>query len=54
MAGQKKGEITKRKIIESSKKLFYTKGYNKTLMQNIADDAEIALGTLTYHYSKKE
>lgn len=45
---------TKWEIINISKKYFYLKGYKKSKMQDIADEVGIALGSLTYHFKKKE
>lgn len=51
---EKKNNSTRQKIIENAKKHFYCNGYNKTRMQDIADDTGIALGSLSYHFKKKE
>ena len=42
------------KILESARKFFFTKGYNKTSIQNIIDDVEIAKGTFYHHFKSKE
>lgn len=54
MAKSKKGTQTKLNIINSAKKLFYEYGYNKSGIQDIADDANVKLGTITYYYKKKD
>lgn len=54
MAKSKKGNQTKQNIINSAKKLFYHHGYNKSGIQDIADDANVKLGTITYYYKKKD
>lgn len=54
MAKSKKGARTKANIINSAKKLFYELGYNKSGIQDIADDADVKLGTITYYYKKKD
>lgn len=45
---------TRNKIIEVSKKYFYELGYSKTRMQDIAKESDIVIGSLTYHFKKKE
>lgn len=54
MGEKKKNGETRTIIISHAKKHFYQFGYNKTRMQAIADDSGIALGTLSYHFAKKE
>ncbi|MDK2937242.1 TetR/AcrR family transcriptional regulator [Eubacteriaceae bacterium ES2] len=54
MAKSKKGTQTKQNIITSARSLFYEYGYNKTGIQDIADHANVKLGTITYYYKKKD
>lgn len=54
MAKSKKGSQTKQNIIDTAKILFYENGYNKTCIQDIADRANVKLGTITYYYKKKD
>lgn len=54
MTTSKKGNQTKQNIINSAKILFYEHGYNKTGIQDIADHADVKLGTITYYYKKKD
>ena len=54
MAKSKKGTQTKQNIINTAKILFYENGYNKTGIQDIADRANVKLGTITYYYKKKD
>lgn len=54
MAKSKKGTRTKQNIINSAKVLFYQDGYNKAGIQDIADHANVKLGTITYYYKKKD
>lgn len=54
MATSKKGSQTKQNIINTAKILFYEGGYNKTGIQDIADRADVKLGTITYYYKKKD
>lgn len=45
---------TKRKIFETSMKLFATKGYDATSIEEITATVGVAKGTLYYHFSSKE
>jgi AcrR family transcriptional regulator len=54
MATSRKGSQTKKNIINTAKVLFYENGYNKTGIQDIADRADVKLGTITYYYKKKD
>lgn len=54
MATSRKGTQTKSNIITTAKVLFYENGYNKTGIQDIADRADVKLGTITYYYKKKD
>lgn len=45
---------TKRKIFESSMKLFAEKGYDGTSVEEITATVGVAKGTLYYHFSSKE
>ena len=45
---------TKRKIIETSMKLFAEKGYDATSIEEITATVGVAKGTLYYHFSSKE
>jgi len=54
MAKSRKGTQTKSNIITTAKVLFYENGYNKTGIQDIADRADVKLGTITYYYKKKD
>ncbi|ABR48244.1 transcriptional regulator, TetR family [Alkaliphilus metalliredigens QYMF] len=49
-----KGEITKERIYITAKEMFYNKGYKKTTMKDIADELDISLGNLTYHFKTKD
>lgn len=53
MATSRKGTQTKSNIITTAKILFYENGYNKTGIQDIADRADVKLGTITYYYKRK-
>lgn len=50
----KKGLNTCSYIVEESKKLFYTKGYSKTTIQEICDNTNITLGNFTYYFKTKQ
>ena len=54
VAKSKKGTLTKQNIINAAKQLFYENGYNKTGIQDIADYANVKLGTITYYFKKKD
>lgn len=45
---------TKRKIFETSMKLFSEKGYDATSIEEITSIVGVAKGTLYYHFSSKE
>lgn len=45
---------TKRKIFETSMKLFAQKGYDATSIEEITGKVGVAKGTLYYHFSSKE
>ena len=45
---------TKRKIFETSMKLFASKGYDATSIEEITATVGVAKGTLYYHFSSKE
>ena len=45
---------TKRKIFETSMKLFAEKGYDATSIEDITETVGVAKGTLYYHFSSKE
>ncbi len=45
---------TKRKIFETSMKLFAEKGYDGTSIDDITSSVGVAKGTLYYHFSSKE
>lgn len=45
---------TKRKIFETSMKLFSEKGYDATSIEEITATVGVAKGTLYYHFSNKE
>ncbi|MBF7097058.1 TetR/AcrR family transcriptional regulator [Alkalibacter mobilis] len=53
MAQYKKGMETKQKIINSSKKLFYQNGYEKTSCKAICDDAGVNVGLIPYYFKNK-
>lgn len=47
-------DFTKSQICKSAKELFNEKGYQAVSMRQIAAAAGISLGTLTYHYARKQ
>ena len=52
--GDKSMNKTKRKIFETSMKLFAKKGYDATSIEEITATVGVAKGTLYYHFSSKE
>lgn len=48
-----KGEMTKERILQSAKELFYKQGYEATTIQQIADHSGATLGSMTYHFATK-
>ena len=51
---EKKGEITKQRIINSALSLFGNKGYDKTTMADIMKDTGLSKGALYHHFVSKE
>ncbi|MBI4734324.1 MAG: TetR/AcrR family transcriptional regulator [Rubrobacteridae bacterium] len=49
-----KSERTRLRIMASAARVFSAKGYQETSIQDIADDAGIAKGTIYYYVDKKE
>jgi len=49
----KQPDIRKDEILETAKKLFYTKGFQKTSIQDIVTSLNIAQGTFYYYFSSK-
>ena len=54
MIGEVYMNKTKRKIFETSMKLFAEKGYEATSIEEITATVGVAKGTLYYHFSSKE
>jgi AcrR family transcriptional regulator len=44
----------KKRILNSAKKLFLEKGYNKTTLKDIVKDAETSIGNCYFYYKNKE
>ncbi|MDC4224233.1 MAG: TetR family transcriptional regulator C-terminal domain-containing protein [Candidatus Manganitrophus sp.] len=49
-----KGEITKRRILETACSLFYIKGYNGTSIEDILKAAKVKKGNFYFHFRSKE
>lgn len=45
---------TKERIISTAIELFNAKGFVNVTMRNLADELEMSLGNVTYHFKKKE
>lgn len=50
----KKASERRREIIQAARKLFQTKEYDKTTMQKLMDELNIAKGTIYHYFSSKE
>lgn len=46
--------ITKQEILNCARNMFNQKGYNQVSMRAIANNLNISVGNLTYHFNKKE
>jgi AcrR family transcriptional regulator len=54
IAPVKKGERTKRRIIETAKREFYKKGYDQTTIKDITDKLKYKPSLVTHYFQKKE
>jgi len=50
----RKGESTRKKILESALRLFRERGYDRTTMRLIASDAGVSLGNAYYYFASKD
>lgn len=50
----KEAEVRRTEILDTAQRLFYTKGYENTTVQNIIDEIGIAKGTFYHHFNSKE
>lgn len=50
----KKGEVSKHRIVEAARGLFYHKGIAVTSVANVADAAGVSKGNLTYYFPTKD
>ncbi len=50
----KKSALTRQRILDSAAAIFASKGYGRTLMGDIAQEAEIHITALYYHFSTKD
>lgn len=50
----RKGESTRKKILESALRLFRERGYDGTTMRSIAADAGVSLGNAYYYFTSKD
>lgn len=53
MSPTRKGKMTRARILNCAKELYYENGFDKTTIQAIADKAGSTLGSMTYHFSTK-
>jgi AcrR family transcriptional regulator len=54
MVAATKGEQTKAQIVEAALRLFAERGYERTTMRAIADEAHVAVGNAYYYFGSKE
>jgi AcrR family transcriptional regulator len=50
----KNPDVRKTEIIEAARRLFQTRDYDKTTMQDVMDELGIAKGTIYYYFKSKE
>jgi len=50
----RKGDLTKKKILETACDLFYIKGYNGTSIDDILQAAQVKKGNFYFHFKSKE
>lgn len=53
MKGEK-GEKRKQELLQIAYRLFLSKGYEETSIDEIIEEAQIAKGTFYYHFKSKE
>ena len=51
---QREREMRYRTILEAAESLFATQGYQQTSIEQIADGAEVSVGTVYFYFKKKE
>lgn len=49
-----KGDLTKKKLLETACGLFYLKGYNGTSIDDILKEADVKKGNFYFHFKNKE
>lgn len=54
MATNKKGDLTKEHIYQTSKTLFYKIGYTKATLSKISHEASVPIGLIPYHFTNKD
>jgi len=50
----KKSAVTRQRILDAAAAIFARKGYGRTLMSEIAEDADIHITALYYHFNTKD
>lgn len=54
MPKHRESEITKKRIIEACRELFYEKGYDETTFNDISRATGVLVGSISYHFKKDE
>ncbi len=54
MRRKEAGELTRRKILETAKRLFVERGYFNTSMRDIALESGVSTGAVYHHFESKE
>jgi AcrR family transcriptional regulator len=54
MSAGPRGEQTRAQIVEAALRLFAERGYERTTMRAIADEAHVAVGNAYYYFASKE
>src|SRR5271166_1566714 len=51
---ERKRDARRQEVLEAAARLFKSKGYEATSVDDIAEEADIAKGTIYYHFETKE
>ena len=50
----RRGDDTRRSLIRAAKELYHQQGYHRTTLADVANAANIPLGSVYYHFHTKE